>query len=122
MVNEEKWTLPERCAANKLIRAECCNFYDGRCCYDRPCKQIGSDHFTCRWFKDCVLPSDKQLQIQITGMPSEDADGMTIGKLCLECGTPYLPNSNRAKYCPDCARRIRNEQKRASRNRVNPER
>ena len=28
-------------------------------------------------------------------------------KRCVECGAVFTPKSNRAKYCPDCAVRMR---------------
>ena len=28
-------------------------------------------------------------------------------KRCVECGAVFTPKSNRAKYCPDCAARVR---------------
>ena len=118
-------SFPECNKVGNLIRAECCNYYYGTCCYDRSCIQIDADHLVCVWFRDGVLPSDKKLQARINGEPSEDSDGVfSKGKLCCECGRPYLPNSNRGKYCPACAIRKRKEQKAesASRNKVKPER
>ena len=31
-------------------------------------------------------------------------------KRCAVCGTAFTPKSNRAKYCPDCAVRMRRKQ------------
>ena len=32
-------------------------------------------------------------------------------KRCSVCGKPYVPKSNRGKYCPDCAARVHRRQK-----------
>lgn len=111
-------TPSERQAINKLIRAECCNYYDGTCLNEYPCKQLDADHIACKWFSECVLPSDKLLCSRLSASdiePSADVDGsFSIVKYCTQCGNQYFPNSNRAKYCPECAKSVRRSQKAAS--------
>ena len=54
----------------------------------------------CRWFKVAVLPLDAALYAEI----SKSRDEV---KRCAVCGAVFTPKSNRAKYCPDCAVRMR---------------
>ena len=54
----------------------------------------------CRWFRAAVLPLDAALCAEI----SKSRDEV---KRCVECGAVFTPKSNRAKYCPDCAARVR---------------
>ena len=47
-----------------------------------------------------VLPLDAALCAEIT-------KGRDEIKRCAVCGAAFTPNSNRAKYCPDCAVQVR---------------
>ena len=47
-----------------------------------------------------VLPLDTALCAEIT-------KGRDEIKRCAVCGAAFTPNSNRAKYCPDCAVQVR---------------
>ena len=64
------------------------------------CVQSISYSLLCRWFKVAVLPLDAALYAEI----SKSRDEV---KRCVECGAVFTPKSNRAKYCPDCAARVR---------------
>ena len=84
--------------ARWLIRKECCNYDNGECFLldkGESCVCVQSISYTllCKWFRSAVLPLDKQLY-------SKDM------KPCAVCGKPFLPGSNRAKYCTDCANRV----------------
>lgn len=89
--------------ARRLVH-ECCN-YDGDNCLalddgdECVCVQSISYSLLCRWFRAAVLPLDKSLETAL--LYRRD------GKRCAVCGTLFLPGSNRAKYCPDCAKRER---------------
>ena len=54
----------------------------------------------CWWFWAAVLPLDATLYAEI----SKSLDEL---KRCAVCGAMFTPKSNRAKYCPDCAARVR---------------
>ena len=94
--------------ANALIRWECCNYADGDCialddgnaC---ACPQKISCSVCCKWFRWAVLPLDGTLEAEIF----RDKDL----KRCAVCGRVFVPKSNRAKYCPDCAARVHRRQK-----------
>ena len=47
-----------------------------------------------------VLPQDATLCAETT-------KGRDEIKRCAVCGAAFTPNSNRAKYCPDCAVQVR---------------
>ena len=94
----------QRKRTGALIRAACCNYDSGNCiCLDDVCAQMISGSLCCRWFRWAVLPQDALLESSLTG--SAEA------KRCAVCGKIFAPNSNRAKYCPDCARAVRRRQK-----------
>ena len=90
--------------ARKLTH-ECCNYCDGNCLLlddgeECVCVQSISYSLLCRWFRAAVLPLDATLYAEI----SKSRDEV---KRCAVCGAVFTPKSNRAKYCPDCAVRMR---------------
>ena len=95
----------QRARCNRLIRRLCANYDGGNCmplddgegCV---CVQMISYSLLCRWFKVAVLPLDAALCAEIT-------KGRDEIKRCAVCGAAFTPNSNRAKYCPDCAVQVR---------------
>ena len=88
-------------AVKKMTRAACANndcgncllLDDGETCV---CVQSISYSLLCRYFREAVLPADRQLCEQIT------RSGETDLKRCAVCGSTFAAGSNRAKYCPDC--------------------
>ena len=97
--------------AQRLVHS-CCNYDrgnsllldDGEECV---CVQSISYSLICRWFRAAVLPLDESLCAAL--LYREDM------KKCVLCGGWYIPKSNRAKYCPDCAEQ---ERQRKTRERV----
>lgn len=82
-----------------------CNYCNGNCLLlddgeECVCVQSISYSLLCRWFKVAVLPLDAALCAEIT-------KGRDEIKRCAVCGAAFTPNSNRAKYCPDCAVQVR---------------
>ena len=53
----------------------------------------------CRWFRVAVLPLDGELSAALLYRGSR--------KRCAVCGAAFVPKSNRGKYCPDCAGRMK---------------
>ena len=105
----------QRKQAKALIRESCCNYEDGNCILlDAPCAQMISGSLCCRWFRWAVLPQDALLESILTASAET--------KQCVVCGKVFVPKSNRAKYCPDCAcavhRRQKTESERRRRSRV----
>ena len=106
--------------ARRLVH-ECCNYDAGRlnigrllqesCNYDGGhcialddgeecvCVQSISYSLLCRWFRAAVLPLDRELETAL--FHRLDA------KRCAVCGALFTPGSNRAKYCPECAGRMK---------------
>ena len=79
----------------KLVH-QCCNYDDGNCLVlECVCVQSISYSLLCRWFRAAVLPQDTKLCVALLYR-----DQM---KPCVICGGSFVPKSNRAKYCPDCA-------------------
>lgn len=95
------WTAREHQQVMRLVRSCCCN-YDG---YYKECLLTDgygcaletSLHPCCNYFKETVWPLDKTV-------PYEVADKEDTRK-CQSCGKAFVPGSNRAKYCPECAER-----------------
>ena len=78
----------------------CCNYDDGSCLVlECVCVQSISYSLLCRWFRAAVLPQDTSLCAALLYR-----DQM---KPCVICGGSFVPKSNRAKYCPDCALRMK---------------
>jgi hypothetical protein len=83
---------------------ECCNYIDGNCIAlddgeECVCVQSISYSLLCRWFRAAVLPQDKELETALFHRLN--------AKKCAVCGALFTPGSNRAKYCPDCATRMK---------------
>lgn len=79
---------------------ECCNYDSGNCIAlddgeECVCVQSISYSLLCRWFRVAVLPLDKELEAALFHRADR--------KRCSVCSTYFLPGSNRAKYCPECA-------------------
>lgn len=89
--------------ARRLVQ-ECCNYDNGQCIVldegdGCVCVQSISYSLLCRWFREAVLPLDKELETELLYR--------TESKKCAVCGSLFLPGSNRAKYCPECAVRMK---------------
>ncbi len=85
--------------ARKLVHS-CCNYDCGNCLLlddgeECVCVQSITYSLICKWFRAAVLPLDAGLCAALFYR-----DRM---KPCTICGSYYVPKSNWAKYCPDCA-------------------
>ena len=106
-----RMTATQRKRANALIRNTCCNYDNGNCLLlddgdNCTCPQTISYSVCCIWFRRAVLPQDGALEAEIFHSGSV--------KRCAECGTAFVPRSNRAKYCAACAAKVHRRQKNAS--------
>ena len=88
----------------KLIKKRCCNYDQGKClalddgivC---ACAQWYSYSLLCKWFRNAVLPVAPGLQAAILNLQPK--------RRCVICNAPVFAKSNRAKYCPTCAKKER---------------
>ena len=90
-------------AARRLVH-ECCNYDSGNCLLledSEPCVCVQSISYSllCRWFTAAVLPLDEALEAALLRRGSR--------KRCAVCRAFFSPKSNRGKYCPDCAGRMK---------------
>lgn len=97
-------------AVKKMTRAACANNDNGYCLLlddGEPCKCVQAISYSlcCRYFREAVLPADKGL---FAGITEEKA--LPLPR-CAVCQKPFTGGSNRAKYCPDCAGKVRRRQK-----------
>lgn len=95
-------------AACRLVH-ECCNYDEGNCLLlddGEPCVCVQSISYSllCRWFRAAVLPLEPELAAALLYRGSR--------KRCAVCGAAFLPKSNRGKYCPDCAGRMKKQRAR----------
>ena len=112
---------------DKQAKTVCCNYGSGGLCYikDRPCawrkqdEEFSQRAIICRWFREAVLPADKELeqfyegwkQKEIAKRESEYSGTSTpstptienVVDLCAGCREPMTVKSNRQKYCEKCS-------------------
>lgn len=92
---------------NALVKKTCCNCIDGNCILlddgdECVCPQLISYSLLCKWFRNAVLPADKELYAEL--YQTDDR------RRCTECGTSFVSTSNSVKYCPACRKRITRRQ------------
>lgn len=85
----------------KRLLRECCNYDGGQCLIlDRGdgcvCVQRISYSLICRWFREGVLPLDRELEAALLQQLDR--------KRCIVCGRYLFKNSNNTKYCSGCSR------------------
>ena len=84
-----------------LIRRLCCNCDHGSCLLlddgeEHSCVQLISRYgIYCNYFKNAVLPADKELYAEIMEMAK--------GKRCALCNSAFSPKAKNQRYCPICA-------------------
>ena len=103
-------TSSQRRQCNRLIKRLCANYDDGNCLLlddGEPCvcPQTISYSLLCRYFRNAVLPAEKELYADIFKRRTYH---------CAECGAAFVPNSNRQKYCPSCSKKVHRRQKNES--------
>ena len=99
-----------RCHCANNVRGCCLLLDDGEPCV---CVQAISYSLLCRYFREAVLPADRELQAEV----------MTDSRSrCRECGRPFAPKAKNTLYCPECAARRTRRSKRewAARNKGRP--
>jgi len=105
-------TTIQRNKASIMIRNECADYDHGSCLpLGCKCPQCNSFTVLCRYFRHVLLKSGS-----IPGAKTLEAEifkGKPV-KTCKECGRPFIPKSNRAKYCHDCGERVRRQKKAAT--------
>ena len=71
----------------------------GTVCFWTMARNVSAHSLICKWFRAAVLPLDAGLCAALLHRADR--------KKCVLCGGYYLPKSNRAKYCPECAVRMK---------------
>jgi len=109
MKSNSKSQLPrmdsaQRRRMKKCIKSLCANYDCGNCLLlddgyaDCPCPQMISYFLLCKYFRNAVLPADKELCSEIFSKMDKRIP-------CKLCGTMFIPGSNRAKYCAPCSKK-----------------
>ena len=113
-------------SVKQLAKKECANYADGFCLLaDRPCHVLNPAHKTihdgtvdCYYFLLTVLPLDAELNTAIWHEIYREENQVGEGwKECVRCHNPFIPASNRQRYCASCGAaakqaRIRDKQRR----------
>ena len=113
-------------SVKRLAQKECANYTDGLCLpVDRPChvlnpayKTIHDGAIACDYFLLAVLPLDAELNTAVWHEIYRGEDQAGEGwKECVRCHKPFIPGSNRQRYCASCGAaakqaRIREKQRR----------
>lgn len=92
-----KITLKQSKRINTLVRKLCCNYVDGNCLLldDGEEQCISRYGIYCNYFKNAVLPADRELFAEIM-QPSRQ-------KRCQICKSYFVPMAKNQRYCPNCA-------------------
>lgn len=113
-------------SVKRLAQKECANYADGFCLLvDCPChvlnpvyKTIHDGAIACDYFLQAVLPLDAELNAAVWHEIYRREDQAGEGwKECVRCHKPFIPSSNRQRYCASCGAeakqaRIREKQRR----------
>lgn len=92
---------------HKLVRSLCCNCDHDNCLLldngdDHKCVQLISQYgIYCNYFKNAVLPADKELHAEIMNKNS--------GKICTACGSRFYSKAKNKRYCDSCAEKIKRQ-------------
>lgn len=98
-------------SVKRLAQKECANYADGICLpADRPChvlnaayKSIHDGAIACDYFLLAVLPLDTELNTAVWHEIYRGEDQAGEGwKECIRCHKPFIPGSNRQRYCVSC--------------------
>ena len=82
--------------ARRLIRGLCANYDSGRCLLlDNPCPQCFSYTLLCNYFREAILPEDKNLTMAVYGEP--------VVRRCALCGKPLSGAKKNTLFCRQCA-------------------
>ena len=87
--------------AKRFIRDTCCDYdtVTGNCLsLGCQCVQCNSQTVLCKQFRGLIKELDKPFNTELFGGKP--------AKVCKECGRPFIPGSNRARYCHDCTERV----------------
>ena len=94
-----------------LTQKECANYANDTCLpEDHPCRVINPAYKTihdgavdCDYFLSAVLPLQPELNTgvwhEILREESQTGEGW---KACVRCHKPFIPGSNRQRYCAEC--------------------
>lgn len=95
----------------QLARKECANYANGFCLpEDRPCHVLSPTYKTihdgavdCDYFLFAVLPLEQELNTTVWHEIFRDEANAGEGwKECVRCHKPFIPASNRQRYCASC--------------------
>lgn len=90
------FTLKQGREVNRLLKAECANYFDGDCLkLDCNCPQMISDSVICRYFENSVLPLNLELQHELFGAG--------YSKKCKRCEKKFVSKSRTVQYCDFCS-------------------
>ena len=100
-----------------------CYTKDMMCAWHKSGEEFSNRGITCRWFREAVLPGDKELeQIYLQWRESiiasyDKDDAVPVERLsvdlCEYCKKPLAKQSNSQKYCTECTAIVTKKKKAA---------
>ena len=123
MSQQDTWIMR---SVKRLAQKECANYADGLCLLaDCPChvlnpayKTIHDGAIACDYFLQAIQPLDAELNAAVWHEIYRREDQASEGwKECVRCHKPFIPGSNRQRYCASCGAaakqaRVREKQRR----------
>ena len=100
--NDEKL----RKACHRYAAEECTNNREGFCLpQDVPCFAYVSGAGVCTYFLNAVLPGNEVLENDVRqALATDEHAESRQTRNCAMCGEPFLPTSNRQRFCTACGR------------------
>ena len=111
-------SLKQWWAVKHLIREHCCYLDpDGNCLLlddGEPvaCPQLYSRSVCCTFLRFVLMKEPEAGALEIAVFHKDNL------RHCARCGKPFIPGSNRAKYCAECKAVVQREQKAAYARRI----
>lgn len=88
-----------------IVKSECANHADGKCVpMEMPCPQLTAEGGLCKYFKECVLPLNPELEHELIGTG--------YNKTCKRCGKGFVTKRYNDLYCDFCTGVMRKESQR----------
>ena len=103
-------------SAKRFAQKECANYANGSCLPDEcPCYVVNPAYGTihegaigCDYFLKAVQPADPELNTAVWHDAFQEEGAVGEGwKMCVRCHKPFVPASNRQRYCAACGAEVK---------------
>ena len=99
-------TEQEKRRIRKLVTQKCANYHEDYGCLPLDCdcvmlEKVFCGNAMCRYFRECVLPNDPELNAAMQNLPA---------KRCKQCGKLFPAKGKQVYCCESCAAEARRQQ------------